>query len=91
MRSGLIRAHQLLADRSGAERAALARDVYSYLHFPMVAGIVLFAFAMKTALADVDGELATILRSDSAEVLPCTCSPSWRSACASRGRSAADA
>jgi low temperature requirement protein LtrA len=55
-----IRAHQLLADRSGAERAALARDVYSYLHFPIVAGIVLFAFAMKTTLADVDGELATI-------------------------------
>jgi low temperature requirement protein LtrA len=55
-----IRAQQLLTDRSGAERAALARDVYSYLHFPMVAGIVLFAFAMKTTLADVDGELATI-------------------------------
>ena len=55
-----IRAHQLLADRSGAERAALARDVYTYLHFPMVAGIVLFAFAMKTTLADVDGELAAI-------------------------------
>ena len=55
-----VRAHRLLADRSGAERAALARDVYSYLHFPMVAGIVLFAFAMKTTLADVDGELATI-------------------------------
>jgi low temperature requirement protein LtrA len=55
-----IRAQQLLTDRSGAERAALARDVYTYLHFPMVAGIVLFAFAMKTTLADVDGELATI-------------------------------
>jgi low temperature requirement protein LtrA len=55
-----IRAHQLLTDRSGAERAALARDIYSYLHFPMVAGIVLFAFAMKTTLADVDGELAAI-------------------------------
>ena len=55
-----IRAHQLLTDRSGSERAALARDVYSYLHFPIVAGIVLFAFAMKTTLADVDGELATI-------------------------------
>ena len=55
-----FRAHQLLTDRSSAERAALARDVYSYLHFPMVAGIVLFAFAMKTTLADVDGELATI-------------------------------
>ena len=55
-----IRAHQMLTDRSGAERAALARDVYTYLHFPMVAGIVLFAFAMKTTLADVDRELGTI-------------------------------
>jgi low temperature requirement protein LtrA len=55
-----IRAEQMLTDRSGAERAALARDVYTYLHFPMVAGIVLFAFAMKTTLADVDDELATI-------------------------------
>jgi low temperature requirement protein LtrA len=55
-----IRAQQLLTDRSGVERASLARDVYSYLHFPMVAGIVLFAFAMKATLADVGGELATI-------------------------------
>jgi low temperature requirement protein LtrA len=55
-----IRAHELLAGRSGAERAALARDVYSYMHFPMVAGVVLFAYAMKTTLADVDGELATV-------------------------------
>jgi low temperature requirement protein LtrA len=55
-----IRAQQVLSDQSGVERAALARDVYTYLHFPMVAGIVLFAFAMKTTLADVDGELATI-------------------------------
>ena len=55
-----IRAHQMLTDRSGVERVALARDVYTYLHLPMVAGIVLFAFAMKTTLADVDGDLATI-------------------------------
>ncbi|HEU0248909.1 MAG TPA: low temperature requirement protein A [Gaiellaceae bacterium] len=55
-----IRARQLLTDRSGVERTALARDVYTYLHFPMVAGIVLFAFAMRTTLADVDSELATI-------------------------------
>jgi low temperature requirement protein LtrA len=55
-----IRAQQLLTDRSGVERASLARDVYSYLHFPMVAGIVLFAFAMKTTLADIDGELAAV-------------------------------
>jgi low temperature requirement protein LtrA len=54
------RAEQLLADRTGAERAALARDVYTYLHLPMVAGIVLFAFAMKSTLAHVGEELATI-------------------------------
>jgi low temperature requirement protein LtrA len=55
-----IRAQQLLADRSGGQRAALARDAYSYLHLPMVAGIVLFAFAMKTTLAHVGDDLATV-------------------------------
>jgi low temperature requirement protein LtrA len=55
-----IRAQQMLADRSGVERTALARDAYTYLHLPMVAGIVLFAFAMKTTLAHVGDELATI-------------------------------
>jgi low temperature requirement protein LtrA len=55
-----IRAQQLLADRSGAQRIALARDAYTYLHLPMVAGIVLFAFAMKTTLAHVGDELATV-------------------------------
>ena len=46
------------SDRRG--RAALARDLYSYLHLPMVAGIVLFAFGLKTTIADVDGPLSTI-------------------------------
>jgi low temperature requirement protein LtrA len=55
-----IRAQQMLADRRGAQRTALARDVYTYLHLPMVAGIVLFAFAMKTTLAHVGDELDTI-------------------------------
>src|SRR4029077_5152714 len=54
------RAEHLLTDRSGPERTALARDVYSYLHLPMVAGIVLFAFAMKSTLAHVDKHLGTI-------------------------------
>ena len=55
-----IRGQQLLTDRSGAQRTALARDVYTYLHLPMVAGIVLFAFAMKTTLAHVGDELDTV-------------------------------
>jgi low temperature requirement protein LtrA len=55
-----IRGRQLLDDRSGAERIALARDLYTYLHLPMVAGIVLFAFAMKSTLAHVGDELGTM-------------------------------
>ena len=50
----------MLADRSGAERTGLARDVYTYLHLPMVAGIVLFAFALKATLAHVGDDLDTI-------------------------------
>jgi low temperature requirement protein LtrA len=55
-----IRVQQLLANRTGTQRTALARDVYTYLHLPMVAGIVLFAFAMETTLAHVGDELDTI-------------------------------
>jgi low temperature requirement protein LtrA len=49
-----------LADLRGEQRTTLARDAYTYLHLPMVAGIVLFAFAMKTTLAHVDAELHVI-------------------------------
>jgi low temperature requirement protein LtrA len=49
-----------LAETTGADRATLARDLYSYLHLPMVAGIVLFALGMKTTLAHVDSPLPTI-------------------------------
>ena len=55
-----IRGVQLLNAREGIERATLARDVYTYLHLPMVVGIVLFAFAVKVTLAHVDDELSTV-------------------------------
>jgi len=55
-----IRGHQILVDSSGAQRAAFARDAYSYLHLPMVAGIVLFAVAVKQTLAHVGDELDTV-------------------------------
>ncbi len=51
---------RLLAERRGAERVALARDAYSYTHLPMITGIVLFAFAMRTALAHVHSDLRVI-------------------------------
>ena len=31
----------------------MARDSYSYLHLPMVAGIILFAVGVKKTLGDV--------------------------------------
>jgi low temperature requirement protein LtrA len=40
-----------LADATGTERAVLARDQYSYLHLPMVAGIVLFALGLEETIA----------------------------------------
>jgi low temperature requirement protein LtrA len=51
---------RLLAGRQGTERTALARDAYTYAHLPMVAGIVLFAFAMRAALRDVHAELSSV-------------------------------
>jgi low temperature requirement protein LtrA len=55
-----IRGERLLADAPGPERVALARDAYTYLHFPMIVGIVLFAFAMKEIVAHVGEELDSV-------------------------------
>ena len=49
-----------LVEATGPERAALARDLYSYLHLPMVAGIVLFALGLKTTIAHVSTPLPVI-------------------------------
>ena len=49
-----------LSETTGEERALLARDLYTYLHLPMVAGIILFALGMKTTLAHVDDPLKII-------------------------------
>jgi low temperature requirement protein LtrA len=50
-----IVAERLLRRAEGEERARLARDAYSYLHMPMVAGIVLVALGMKKVLEYVGG------------------------------------
>ena len=41
----------------GQAQNALARDVYSYLHFPLVAGIVIAAFGLHETLAHVEEPL----------------------------------
>ena len=49
-----------ISDATGVERAALARDLFSYLHMPMVLGIVLFAFGLHETLPHVDEPLGTL-------------------------------
>ena len=49
-----------LRQATGAAQATLARDAYSYLHFLMVAGIVLFAMSLKKALAHYDEHLDVV-------------------------------
>jgi low temperature requirement protein LtrA len=64
-----IVAERVLRRLQGEERARMARDAYSYLHLPMVAGIVLLALGIEKVLEHVgestDGELA-----ESLDVLP---------------------
>ena len=55
-----IRGERMLRDLEGPDRVALARDAYAYAHFPMIVGIVLFAFAMKTIVAHVGEELDSV-------------------------------
>ena len=55
-----LAAERRLARARGNERAALARDSYSYLHLPMVAGIVLVALGLKKALADFGDPLGMV-------------------------------
>jgi low temperature requirement protein LtrA len=45
-----IMARRVLSRAEGAERTRIARDSYSFLHLPMVAGIVLFALGLKKTL-----------------------------------------
>jgi low temperature requirement protein LtrA len=55
-----ILARSRLAQATGVAQARLARDAYSYLHLPMVAGIVLFALGLKTTLGDTTHQLDTV-------------------------------
>ena len=56
----LVTERRLILSAPGRERNLRARDSYSYLHFPMVAGIILVAFGMEQTLAHVGDHLHTV-------------------------------
>jgi low temperature requirement protein LtrA len=55
-----IFARRRLIQATGLELHRLALHAYSYLHLPMVAGIVLFALGLKTTVGDVGEALDTV-------------------------------
>ena len=56
----MLAAERRLSRAKGEERARLARDSYSYLHLPMVAGIIFVALGVKQTLAHVGDPLGII-------------------------------
>jgi low temperature requirement protein LtrA len=56
----LVAERRLSAAAPGREQNTMARDSYSYLHFPMVAGIILGALGLKKTLGDVGDPLKLV-------------------------------
>ena len=56
----LVAERRLVHASPGRERNEIARDSFSFLHFPMVAGIVLLALGLKKTLAHVDDPLKLV-------------------------------
>jgi low temperature requirement protein LtrA len=56
----LVGSQRLARARPGREQNTLARDAYSYMHFLLVAGIVLAAFGLHETLAHVDEPLELV-------------------------------
>ena len=73
----------------GRERNTLARDSYTYLHYPMVAGIILVALGLERTLADLNdlSILASRRGSPSWVGPPFTCWATWPCGSATSTRS----
>jgi low temperature requirement protein LtrA len=56
----LVAQRRLEKAAPGREQNEIARDSFSYLHFPMVAGIVLLALGLKKTLEHVEDPLETV-------------------------------
>ena len=55
-----VQGQRQLAAISGAVRARWARDYYTYLHLPMIVGIVFFALGLKKTFEHVGDPLETV-------------------------------
>jgi len=55
-----IVAERKMTEAKGVARSRIARDSYSYLHLPMVAGIILLALGVKKTIGHVDEPLESV-------------------------------
>ncbi len=51
-----------MASKTGGERSALGRDVYSLLHFPLLCGLIIYAYAIEEAMLHPDGAMMETAR-----------------------------
>ncbi|HMH46091.1 MAG TPA: low temperature requirement protein A [Solirubrobacteraceae bacterium] len=58
--TAIVARRRLARATTGREQNNIARDSYSYLHFPMIAGIALMAVGLTVTLAHVGDELALV-------------------------------
>jgi low temperature requirement protein LtrA len=58
--TAIVARRRLAKAAEGRERNGIARDSYSYLHFPMVAGVALLAVGLKLTLEHVGRSLALV-------------------------------
>ena len=56
----VLSTRRLAKAKPGLEQNSIGRDSYGYLHFPMIAGIVLVALGMKKTLEHTDEALKLI-------------------------------
>ena len=73
----LVAARRLVNAAPGKERNEIARDSFSYLHLPMVAGIVLLALGIKKTLAHTGHELEVVPAFALLAAARPTSSPTW--------------
>jgi len=52
-------ARRRFEEAEGGEQVRIARDSYSYLHLPMIAGFILLALGLKKTIGHVDEPLKT--------------------------------
>jgi low temperature requirement protein LtrA len=56
----IVATRRLAKAKPGLEQNSIGRDSYGYLHFPMIAGIVMGAMGLKKTIGDVEEPLALV-------------------------------